>query len=95
MFFGSEQKFITLNTESCYKPISETGRCAQVGLLVTINTITGRVGKCRDMFQIIENISNFLIFDFLIYVYQAFAHTLLQLYEFYYYIVCVCALHIR
>ena len=50
-----------------------------------------RVGKYRD---ILENIQYFLY----IYIYQAFAHTLLKLYEIYYQIivcVCVCALYIR
>ena len=47
----------------------------------------GRVGKYHNIF---ENIRYFQ------YTYQAFAHTLLKLYEIYYQIiVCVCALHIR
>ena len=45
-----------------------------------------RVGKYRDIF---ENIAKYPIFS--IYIYQAFAHTLLKLYEIYYQIiVCVC-----
>ena len=52
----------------------------------------------------LENIENIRYFRFFsryfryiyIYIYQAFVHTLLQLYEIYYQIiVCVCALHIR
>ena len=56
-------------------------------------TLQVRVGKYRDIF---ENIRYFQYFWFVfnifdIYMYQAFAHTLLKLYEFYYQIiVCVC-----
>ena len=63
-----------------------------------------RVGKYRDSFENIENIRYFRYFRyfrffsifsiFAIYVYQAFAHTLLKLYEIYYQIiVCVRALY--
>ena len=55
--------------------------------------VSFRVGKYRDIFENIENILYFRVFR---YIYQAFAHTLLKLYEIYYLIiVCVCALHIR
>ena len=58
--------------------------------------IINRVGKYRDIFENIENIGNIRYFRYFRYIYQAFAHTLLKLYEIYYQIiVCVCALHIR
>ena len=61
--------------------------------VVYVDTPRSRVGKYRDIFENIENIEYFRYFR---YKYQAFAHTLLKLYELYYQIiVCVCALHIR